>query len=80
MFCEDPIRTKEVVVVAAAGVAVGVTLTAVEAEAVAEEVDLTRMVGTSIMTSLEVIIRGVTITIGEGAAEVAGPLTTIMAR
>lgn len=81
MFREGPIRTKEVeVVVAAAAVVVGVTPMAVEAEEVAEEVDPTRMDGTSIMTSPEVIIRGITITIGEGVEEVVGPLTTIMAQ
>lgn len=83
MFREDPIRTKEVeAVVALVVVAAGATPTAAEAEAVAEEVeDPTRTVGTSITTSsLEVIINGTTITTGEGAAEAAGLLTTIIAR
>lgn len=49
---------------------------AVEVGAVEEEVDPTRMAATSSMTSLEIIIQGTTITVGEGAVEVVGPLTT----
>lgn len=70
MVHEGSIKTKE----ADVEVAVGVTPMAVEVEA--EEVVLTRMVGTSFMTSLETIIQG--ITIGEGAVGVVGRLTTTM--
>lgn len=73
MLLADHTKTKEVVV---GEVAVEVTLMAVEVEVMAEEVVPSRMVATSITTSLEVIIQDPTITIGEGAVGVAGPHTT----
>lgn len=77
MFHEGPIRIKEVAVVLE--VAVGVIRMAVEVEAAAEGVAPTRMVGTNIMSSLEVIIQGIitAITIGEEGEGVVGHLTTI---
>jgi hypothetical protein len=59
-------------------VAVGVIPMAVADEAVAGEVDPIRMVATNIMSSLEIIIQGTFITIGEGVAGVDRLITTMV--
>ena len=79
MSTEGTTRTKEVVV-AAAVVVVGAIQMAVVVEVVAEVLVATKMAATSIMISLETFIRGTTIIIEEGVAEVEGTLITTKVR
>jgi hypothetical protein len=79
MSIEGTTRTKEVVVVVAMAV-VGAIQMAVVVEVVLEEVVATKMAATNIMINLETFIRGTTIIIEEGVAEVVGTLITTTVR